>query len=177
MPFNKICPVCKSDFLTKYSTQTTCSHKCSNTLFVRKAPRKKYQCINCGSESFIKAQGANKYCSNKCQQDYLYKTKTVLDFNNGYIKQPKTLRSILVKERGGKCESCNIVSWHNKPLTFQLDHIDGDASNNSPTNLRLLCPNCHSQTETFAGKNRGKGRKSRGLFSTNIYTCSRSSTG
>ena len=42
--------------------------------------------------------------------------------------------------------------WNNKPLTLQLDHINGIRSDNRITNLRILCPNCHTQTDTFAGK-------------------------
>ena len=59
-----------------------------------------------------------------------------------------------------KCSECGVGSvWNNLPLTLQLDHIDGDNHNNLPSNLRLLCPNCHSQTKTFAGKNIVKERK------------------
>lgn len=51
------------------------------------------------------------------------------------------------------CVSCGLSSWYNdKPLKLQLDHINGDRFEN----LRLLCPNCHSQTDTFANKNRFK---------------------
>lgn len=53
-----------------------------------------------------------------------------------------------------KCSECGIADvWNGKPITLQLDHIDGDNHNNLPENLRWLCPNCHSQTKTFAGKN------------------------
>jgi hypothetical protein len=48
-------------------------------------------------------------------------------------------------------------------LTLWTDHIDGNATNNHPSNFRLICPNCDSQSDTFGGKNYGKGRKSRGL--------------
>lgn len=48
------------------------------------------------------------------------------------------------------CWECSMSpEWNNKPLTFQLDHRDGDTTNNDPSNLRFLCPNCHSQTETY----------------------------
>lgn len=48
-------------------------------------------------------------------------------------------------------------TWNDRPLALQLDHIDGDATHNGLENLRILCPNCHSQTRTFAGRNMGRG--------------------
>ena len=53
-----------------------------------------------------------------------------------------------------KCDICeNIGEWYGNPLVLQLDHINGKHNDNNLDNLRLLCPNCHSQTDTFAGKN------------------------
>lgn len=52
------------------------------------------------------------------------------------------------------CEICNITEWRGKPINMQLDHIDGNCHNHSLSNLRLICPNCHSQTETYCGKNK-----------------------
>lgn len=44
---------------------------------------------------------------------------------------------------------CKITSWKNKPITLEVDHVDGNWQNNRLDNLRFLCPNCHSQTSTF----------------------------
>ena len=47
----------------------------------------------------------------------------------------------------------------NKKLSLQIDHIDGNCENNKPDNLRLLCPNCHTQTDTWGIKNKNIGRR------------------
>lgn len=53
-----------------------------------------------------------------------------------------------------KCEECNISEWNGKEIQCELDHIDGNNSNHKLENLRILCPNCHSQTPTFRSKKR-----------------------
>jgi hypothetical protein len=52
-----------------------------------------------------------------------------------------------------KCSECGIEEWNGKQIVNELDHIDGISDNHLKENLRLLCPNCHSQTDTFRGKN------------------------
>lgn len=52
-----------------------------------------------------------------------------------------------------RCESCGLTEWQGKLIVMHLHHIDGNRNNNSLDNLQVLCPNCHSQTETYAGKN------------------------
>lgn len=56
------------------------------------------------------------------------------------------------------CSMANCPSpkpvWNGKPLVLQVDHIDGDHTNNLIENLRLVCPNCHTQTDTYSNKAR-----------------------
>ena len=52
-----------------------------------------------------------------------------------------------------KCDICGISEWLKKPLSLHLDHINGINTDNDHLNLRLLCPNCHSLTHTYCGKN------------------------
>ncbi len=70
--------------------------------------------------------------------------------NSDYLKK-RLIREKILKNECVKCKIGDV--WMNEPITLQLDHINGDRKNNRLNNLRLLCPNCHSQTHTFAGKN------------------------
>jgi hypothetical protein len=54
------------------------------------------------------------------------------------------------------CACCERSEWQGRPIPLELDHIDGDRSNNELSNLRLLCPNCHAQTDTYRGRNVGR---------------------
>jgi hypothetical protein len=57
-----------------------------------------------------------------------------------------------------KCSECGTSEWRQQELALELDHIDGDAANNNISNLRLLCPNCHSLTSTYRGRSKNTGK-------------------
>lgn len=78
------------------------------------------------------------------------------DVISGKVRYVQTARLLkkLVKEgfKEYQCEICGITDWRGMPITMNLHHIDGNRENNNIKNLQVLCPNCHSQTDNFAGK-------------------------
>jgi hypothetical protein len=56
-----------------------------------------------------------------------------------------------------RCEDCGLAEWRERPLALELHHVNGDGHDNRVENLKLLCPNCHSQTDNWGG--RAKGRR------------------
>lgn len=101
-----------------------------------------------------------KFCSNQCNGKYKveYITKPLIE--QGLVSQSSTLKKYISNTKGYKCEVCNISEWNNKEISLHLDHIDGNSDNNLPNNIRLLCPNCHSQTDTFSGRNKKNSKRS-----------------
>jgi 5-methylcytosine-specific restriction endonuclease McrA len=85
----------------------------------------------------------------KSQESYrrnLQEKYSKMEFKD--LPQAEKRRRILF-EQDFKCSICNLDSWLGKPINLHLDHIDGNKSNEVRSNLRMICPNCHSQTETY----------------------------
>ncbi len=79
------------------------------------------------------------------QKVFIYKENNSKNTVKRYIKKYNLIPL--------KCAECKIEDlWNGKPLTLQLDHIDGNCNNDILNNLRWLCPNCHSQTSTYTGR-------------------------
>lgn len=78
--------------------------------------------------------------------------------NRGEYVKSQTITKYILEEQGNKCDICKMSPiWNCKEISFDLDHIDGNSSNHYRKNLRVICPNCHRQTETFGSKNIGNG--------------------
>jgi len=102
------------------------------------------------------SQKSGKYCSHNCQ--ILYTLTEKIKSRNYTRANAYTYFKKVTKY---ECSSCGINEWNNKPLILQIDHIDGNNKNNTIENFRYLCPNCHTQTETWGVRNVSEEGKKR----------------
>ena len=113
-------------------------------------------CEFCGKEhdgSF----GSGRFCSYSCATKYGNSNPITLDrLESGEYKFTGTskISGWLLRHgyKENKCEICGITEWLGKPISCELHHIDGNRQNNKLSNLQMLCPNCHSQTDNFKSK-------------------------
>ena len=111
--------------------------------------KKRINELNCSTEHF------NQYKHQT--NNIIYDLDEICVENSSYFNIAR-LKIRLVNEHKleYKCAFCgNTGEWYGKLLSLQLDHINGICNDHRIENLRFLCPNCHSTTETFAGKNKG----------------------
>lgn len=162
----KLCLICSNPIpYEKRRINTFCSRTCYNigarshgnspSISSKEKDDKSY-CLSCNKELSRKAA---KYCSIKCQKTYHFNKKLV-DWISGNtkVKSRNFFRRYLTETYGYECSCCSISEWNGKPIVLEIDHIDGNPENNRPENIRFICPNCHSQTDTYKAKNTGNGR-------------------
>ena len=157
------CAYCNSPLSYEHRQNKFCNMSCAakaNNPIYRKKPAKR--CLNCGAELLNRH---NIYCCLDCEHQYHWRMVKDKIENSGQFPYDKRLndtdrkvvRRYLEETVGHKCAICGGEVWNNKPIPLVTDHIDGDSTNHSVDNLRLLCPNCDAQTETYKSRN---GRKS-----------------
>ena len=132
-----------------------------------------YTCCNCGKikRKYTGTKKKNLFCSTVCHKEYSY-VEYIKKWKIGEVSGCRgknsesistTVRRYIFEKFKNKCSECgwSKVNPFSNKIPLEVDHIDGNSSNHSENNLRLLCPNCHSLTKTFRALNKGKGRKYR----------------
>ena len=122
-------------------------------------------CKNCQND--INRAG-KIYCNNQCQADYIFKTY-IENWKQGLESGSRGKSAInlsahvirYIHQKYNQC--CSICGWnelntYTNRSPLEIEHIDGNSTNNIEENLILLCPNCHSLTKTYKNLNRGHGR-------------------
>jgi Zn finger protein HypA/HybF involved in hydrogenase expression len=125
------CPLCDKEFLNVYSMSAHKGH-CSGAS---------------GTKQFDGIRGWSKDKILKPLEEVftIHEKK-----RTAYVK--RALIKLGIKE-ANKCENCGLREWMGEKITIELDHVNGNSLDNRLKNLRFLCPNCHSMTPTWRGRN------------------------
>lgn len=121
--------------------------------------------LHCKNETLNKYLGIMgiQYAGNKGTRGH-HKTSGIYIPLIEYLNEPSetiktsTVHKKLLREgyKKHECEKCMRTTWMGEPIPLELHHIDGNRRNNSITNLVLICPNCHAQTDSYRGKNKNR---------------------
>ena len=125
-------------------------------------PKESY-CLCCGNRTKLNAK---KFCSFRCQHEYNYLifiNKWILGLEKGRKGRLETschIRRYFFKKYNNSCQKCGWAEINNYTgnVPLELHHVDGNYKNNKEENLELLCPNCHSLTDTYKSLNKNNTR-------------------
>lgn len=143
----KQCPKCKTEH---NKPGTFCSRTCANSRVFDESAKLKKSIAMKGKPAVRKDPDSWK---ENIRRAYLEKYNST-PFNE--LGSENRKRRVL-EEQNNKCNHCGISEWNNNPIVLELEHKDGNTTNNTRENLECICPNCHSQTTTWRGRN-NKGR-------------------
>ena len=156
------CENCKNEHIGNYGSGRFCSRKCARS-FSTKSKREvinykvsltlRGRPLGAASGWATPGEARDRAISNSIQTRRK-KMQERID-SSPTNELPKRLRlAKLLSECHHKCEKCGQGElWNGEKLTLQEDHADGNSQNNLRKNLRMLCPNCHTQTETWGTRN------------------------
>ena len=123
------------------------------------------ECPVCGTRKPMpKSQTTcSQSCNYKAKRDEkvkLWLSGGDIDTRRGKTQTAEWIRTYLLEQADHKCQQCGWgkTNPHTGTIPLELEHKDGDFMNNDPSNLEILCPNCHALTATYKGANKKKGR-------------------
>lgn len=140
-----------------------CNSSCA-AKYTKNRKKSQKHCLLCGNPISYR----QKFCSLKCQNDYIYKTyiENWLSGTENGLKGKygisSHIRRYLLEYNNYTCQTpgcgCNWKNPYTGKSILQIHHIDGDCTNNKFENLQLLCPNCHTMTENYGNRNKNSTR-------------------
>ena len=158
-----LCEKCKNYHNGSYGSGRFCSRGCANSRIQSKETKEKVSLKLKGVKPWNTGFTLSEQHKNKIASSCKGSIKPQIADTEAFI-QNSTLARHVIKKRiirdnllDYKCSCCGLTDyWNGKKLSLQLDHINGINNDNRLENLRFLCPNCHSQQDTYASKNRVK---------------------
>lgn len=157
-----LCKCCENPltYSQVLNLSTYCSRSCAAKVNNQKRAKKGTDsiCTHCGINFRTVSGGSGKFCSHACSCEHKSKERMQLWLNGEAEIGDHALRKYMAILHPHECAICGISEWNGLPAPLEVDHIDGNPKDNSPGNLRRICPNCHAQTDTYKSKNRGNGR-------------------
>lgn len=153
-------PSCGKTFdpVSKWGLKKFCSRKCANARVHSPETKKKIGegVVRTGAKQKTSREDMSRALKAHWVRKRATYAEDILAANFDTLSKNKKRDRILI-EQNGCCAICKTTQvWNGQPLRFELDHISGDKRDESRANLRLICPNCHSQTPTYKTKNIGK---------------------
>jgi Zn finger protein HypA/HybF involved in hydrogenase expression len=156
----KLCKKCGNEFKPIKGLINYCSLECRNSRDWTEEDKKKKSVSAKNSEKLKKQL-------NSIRTEEVY-DKIVKTKKEKHIKQIlksnyedlsfESLRFRILYEQENKCNNCGLDKWLDKDIILELDHKDGNNKNNVRDNLEMICPNCHSLTQTWRGRNKKERR-------------------
>jgi hypothetical protein len=150
----KNCGINEAVKYSKYSTGEFCSRKCASGF----STKEKRSEINAKISATLKGGKHDAYIfSAEKWQMIKDKRKSTCEsklLNKDFSEiSSGAMRDRVILDQDYKCNRCKLSEWLGEKITFELEHIDGNHRNNERSNLEALCPNCHSLTPTWRGRN------------------------
>jgi hypothetical protein len=150
----KCCNVNNAIKYSKYSNGEFCSTKCARS-YSTKGKRNE---INKRVSEKLIGRNVKRSISKERWKEIYEKRKKHYDnviLNADYHTLSfERLKKRIVLEQNGICDKCKLSEWLGEKIPLELEHIDGNHNNNERDNLKALCPNCHSLTPTWRGRNK-----------------------
>ncbi len=153
------CSHCKESLSYDIRKNKYCSRSCAAKVNNVVSPKRVFSgiivlCLECSNPT-----PNPHFCSRSCSTKYRNK-QTEIKVLAGKASHGQ-VKKYLIRTYGNKCSSCDDTHKRGIPLVMELEHINGNSTDNSLSNCELLCPSCHSVTPTYKAKNKGNGRAAR----------------